>query len=596
MQILNKVRQNIPLFSLFSLILLIVIRQFFHDVLYPPMVLIFAYSLALFYLALTLREREKKLNSLFFLAFVFTFLISYFLQNENLWLYQTREGSLREENTTILVFRTIMYASGYILVLYSLALLGSNPRQQPSHSQFLRNRVLALTVFLSFLIALNFAAKKRPIMWDATFMGQFQLSAEGKKYISEVREKLSITAFYPFFHELHREISIFLNDIAQTNNLIEVSLHDALREREIALEKKVDRNGWLVIEKKDAQATEVDKYSQVRKISVTTKDDFRHLEADLLSAIQALTSQRKNIYFTVNHGEILPDGNIREEKLSIFKEQLIKNNYEVKYLNAKVGFPEKVPDDAAAVIISGPRTAFSPAEQKALVNYFDRGGKFLIFLRRHGEDLSFLFRKLGLRMEHAPARSEVALKPKSNNLIAERYAEEGFTRRLIQMSEAEKFSFFPDCGSFTIEAKEGIFQKTFIFSDSRSFVDYNNNGKQDPPRESLQSLNIAVAAGSKTENQERRSVLAFASADFLLDKYIKMGQNLYLAIGGLNWLLEDERLIYALEPKLEEKPVSLSPRQDDFLFYSFVIIWPMLLLGGSFLILKILSPKITRET
>lgn len=586
-KILNFWAKNSAYVALVVLIAFLVFRQFFTQIIYAPffaalLLVVLTFIVTWFY------GQENKTNSLWFCALSLLFLLSYLLQNEEILIKERplQENSL--ESNIVSFFRTILFISGLALILFALVLLVPTLKEQTSYKKLIPNRVFSVFILLSFLVTLNFAAKHRPILWDLTLINKYSLSKEGKEIIREIKDPVVITAFYPFFHDLQREVSIFLQDIASANSFIKVSIHDALREREIAAEKKVDRNGWIVIEKLNPKAVDVDNLSQVRKISVTSEDDFRHLERDLLSALVSITTPRRNVYFTTNHGERLPEGFIREESLSIFKDYLMKNNYEIKYLTAKNNFPEKVNEDAHVVVIAGARQNFTPKEKKALQEYLERGGKFLILLRRNGADLSFLLEPFGIKFENSPARSEVALKPKSNNLVSERYADSYFTRRLLQLPEAEKFSFFPDSGSFSIEAKADVFANSLVYSDSRSFIDKNNNSRYDPGLETFQVLNLAVVAGYQKEGKEKRALVAFASSDFLLDRYISYGQNLYLGLNSIHWLLEEERISSLIPAKFEEKPISLSPAQDDFLFYGFVVFWPLSLLLGGFFITRLL--------
>src|SRR5206468_13116749 len=96
-------------------------------------------------------------------------------------------------------------------------------------------------------------------------------------------------------------------------------------------------------------------------------------EEKLTNALVKVTRSGKRIVYVVKgHGE-REIGNSERGGLSQAKEQMEKANYEVKEL--VLARETKVPDDAAVVMVPGPRTDLFPQELTALDVYIGRGGK-----------------------------------------------------------------------------------------------------------------------------------------------------------------------------------------------------------------------------
>ena len=96
-------------------------------------------------------------------------------------------------------------------------------------------------------------------------------------------------------------------------------------------------------------------------------------EARLLVAIRAVTTdQPARVYLTSGHGELEladegPGG------LSRLRSALVEEGLEVVPLPLAVA--GRVPEDARAVIVAGPRTAFVPTELEALRTWLEAGGR-----------------------------------------------------------------------------------------------------------------------------------------------------------------------------------------------------------------------------
>ncbi len=98
-------------------------------------------------------------------------------------------------------------------------------------------------------------------------------------------------------------------------------------------------------------------------------------EDELMKAIVYLSQEKSKtvVYFTQGQGELkltdfAPDS---EDGASTLKDKMERSNYEAKELKLGVGGEEKVPDDAGAVVVAGPRRALSKQALDALRAYLN---------------------------------------------------------------------------------------------------------------------------------------------------------------------------------------------------------------------------------
>lgn len=127
-------------------------------------------------------------------------------------------------------------------------------------------------------------------------------------------------------------------------------------------------------------------------------DRFRG-ESALLSAFLDVTDFRRTIiYYTVNHGELAPNGLSPARADSQFFADLAARRCEMRPLD--LANVQDIPEDADMVLVAGPRIAFRPIEAELLRRYAKsaRNGRVMVLLEplaRTG--LEELFRDWGVR-------------------------------------------------------------------------------------------------------------------------------------------------------------------------------------------------------
>ena len=93
-------------------------------------------------------------------------------------------------------------------------------------------------------------------------------------------------------------------------------------------------------------------------------------EGQIDSAISYVTSEDLPVLYTL-------DGHGEKELDSTLQEDIQKANIDIKSLNLIT--EEKVPDDAACLLINAPASDISESEKDAIIDYLENGGKAMIF-------------------------------------------------------------------------------------------------------------------------------------------------------------------------------------------------------------------------
>jgi len=99
-------------------------------------------------------------------------------------------------------------------------------------------------------------------------------------------------------------------------------------------------------------------------------------EQDLVNALVRLASNRtRAIYFTTGHGELALDDK-GATGLGLLAGRLTSLGLQVRELNTLR--EATIPEDAAALVVAGPRAPLTPAEAKTVQEWVDAGGSLLV--------------------------------------------------------------------------------------------------------------------------------------------------------------------------------------------------------------------------
>lgn len=500
---------------------------------------------------------------------------------------------------------TVILSFFYILVFTALALgilqwlTGIDFKSGEKREAKILHLVFKGFFLLTVLVFINLAANRLPFLIDLSGPGRYTLSPMGKDAIRSIKSDVSIIAFYPFFHDYHKEIELMLKSIQSVNSQITYKMVDALRDREIAEENKIDRNGWVVIKTrekpKNKTSEKIDAFHKERKIAIRSNDDLRRMEQDFVTSIIAVTGKRKQVYFTSGSGEITSQESFVEDSISRFYDSLRQNNYSANDLSQAKSYPQSIPKDAAALMVIGPDKRLPLDARKAIYSYVKKGGALFLALEPLNSGvLPEMEKEFGIKYNGGKLLSEHFLKPYKNMLVITDYSAGPVTGRLINLPLSERFVVFNGSGYFQSVKNQNDKPMRIGFpalTSARSWLDtFADNERNE--NEPFNSFNVMASIEIGDEDSGGRGkVIAFGDADFLRNRYIDYGKNFELALTSVEWLTDKASISQRLPPVYYETRIKMKGTTDDIVFYTLVYIWPAVLFLFGFIYIKQRNPK-----
>jgi ABC-type uncharacterized transport system involved in gliding motility auxiliary subunit len=223
------------------------------------------------------------------------------------------------------------------------------------------NTVISSIFFLGILIIIALIAERHPWRMDLTETGAYTLSEQTRNILKSLDKSVQIKGFFATASPEQAKAKDLLDTYRYFDGKINYELIDPDRQPEVAKRYEIRAYGTLVLEGYGKQE------------SIQTVD-----EESITNALLKLTrNEQKKVYFLIGHGERTPE-NADKDGYSIAQSALQKANYATPLLNLLQ--QPQVPDDAAAIVIAGPRKPLMSQEIESLRAYLGKGGKVLAFL------------------------------------------------------------------------------------------------------------------------------------------------------------------------------------------------------------------------
>ena len=241
------------------------------------------------------------------------------------------------------------------------------------------NSATLTLVVAGLLVATNYLADRHNEHWDFTESRQFTLSEQSRQVVGNLDGDVRILLFDQQSGGQAYSDLLTLYDDASDRVSFELIDQEAEPARASAFLTENERSipfGTVVLQTEG-------KTERVSSIAVD--------EQGITNAfIRLLKAERKIIYFLVGHQEKeLTD--VEASGLSSMRSKLEASNYEMRSLQLLEnveGGRARVPEDASAVVVPGPRSDFLEAEIDALRTYVDSGGNAVVMVDpaiQHGD-------------------------------------------------------------------------------------------------------------------------------------------------------------------------------------------------------------------
>jgi hypothetical protein len=448
---------------------------------------------------------------------------------------------------------------------------------------------LGLAACLVFAMAFQYVASERDAKADFSYFRTSKPGDATRNLVSSLDEPLKVALFFPPANDVGEEVKSYFDELKKASSKLEVEELDQPLEPVKSKELNVSGNGTIVISKG----------SRKESLNVGTdlekaRTNLRGLDADVQKKMMLVAKSKRIIYLTSGHGERTEDPlNTTDQRatISMLRNELKAQNYELKKLSAAEGLGSEVPKDAAAVLVLGPQQEFDPAEAQTLETYEKKGGKVIIALDPEtGSEFKDLLSPLGLkfnpvvlandavyiRSTHGPSdRTILATTSYSSHPIASSIGRQGLPTVFLTTGSLDELPSHP--ADTTVDFS--------VRAHSQTWNDLNNNFQADTPPEVRKAYGLVAsvtrrAASNKIEDEMRAVVLADSDAlgDIVLSQ-VKSNQGLIL--DTLKWLIGEEKTM-GLTNSETDVAIVRTRQQDMVWFYATIFLAPAVVIIAGF--------------
>lgn len=304
-------------------------------------------------------------------------------------------------------------------------------------------------------------------------------------------------------------------------------------------------------------------------------------EEKLTNGLVKVTREGKRVVYVVQgHGEH-ELGNTERAGFSEAKAAMERTNYEVKPLVlARAG---KIPDDAAVVIVPGPRTDLFQPELDALDAYVDkRAGKVLVMvnpfqnegLRKYLVKYGFLLDN-DLVVENNPIGRLFGIGPEVP--VVQQYERHAITRDLAGVSTL--FPLTRSLGPASPQPK-GLSFEPLARTSPQSWGETNradlDRGVAKPdPGDPQGPLTVAAVA-----TKDKARLVVYGTSNLASNQFLNLQGNRDFFLNTVSWLAEEEDQVSIRPKDARQTPVFMSATQAQAVFLLPVVVLPGLALVG----------------
>lgn len=246
------------------------------------------------------------------------------------------------------------------------------------------NALVAILAVLVILGLINFLGTRYNLRSDLTETQLFTLAPQSKELVRDLQQPVKVWIFDVNQNPQDREL---LENYQRQGSNFQFEYIDPQTRPGLADKFGVKDYGEVYLESGDK-----------RQLVQTVNKNERLSEVRLTNRLQQITSSTTaSVYFLQGHGErSIATG---EGGISQAVQGLGDRNYTTAPLNLAEN--SQVPDNAAVVVVAGPKRGLFDSEVKALQNYLNRGGNVLLMVDPDTDpNLNSLLQEWGVRLDN----------------------------------------------------------------------------------------------------------------------------------------------------------------------------------------------------
>lgn len=448
-----------------------------------------------------------------------------------------------------------------------------------SHASLFTVIVLAVVVILYSL------AMQHNRRFDVTQAKRFTLADQSVKLVQGLASPLKVIGFYSLAERERETFADLLKQYAQHTDKISYEIVDPDRQPAMAKQYDIVAYNTVVVEGNG-------KKEKIARLE----------EAALTNAILKVTrNTKKVVYFITGHGgPTLTDSD--RNGYSVAKQALEEQNYTVQEL--VLARQTQVPDDAAVVMLAGPRQDVLDSELEALRAFMGRGGHLLVmsdpetvpglvaFIKEYGLEVGndvvietnplgrlvggdYLLPVVMTYERHAITKelgNVMTMFPLVRSVQVAKDLPQGVTAQGLAMTSAESWAetdlkaLHEGRTAFEAESdRRGPITIAAVATINTSQTGTSASGSAEPTDQP-----------EKDKSARAARLVVFGDSEFANNSLFPVQGNGNLFLNTVSWLAEEEDLI-AIRPRRGggSGPVMLTAAQAPLIFWLPVVVLPL---------------------
>jgi len=432
-----------------------------------------------------------------------------------------------------------------------------------THLQLRLQNILFTLLFLVFVAMLAWLGQRYNVSADLTENSRNTLSPASIELLKKIDKPISITSFVSASDKIEK----FIARYQRYKKDISLTFVDPDIEPQLARENGVRVKGELVLRLGERR----------ENLQVLT-------EQVMSNVLQRLArSTERYIVFLEGHGERSPRGRANHD-LSDWAAQLQARGLNTQTIN--LGVTQKIPSNAAALIIAGPQVNLLPGEMSIISRYLADGGN-LLWLSDPGElhGLGVLAEQLGIEfypgMIVDPTTQRLGLDDPRITVIAE-YGTQAVTNNFANLT------LFPQASAIDLVEGSEWQAEPFLITAADSWSETSElqgelvlDAGEDIP--GPLNLGVILTRNQATDTPQEQRIIVIGDGDFLSNQYLGNAGNQDLGLNLINWLSRDDAFLDIPVKTASDLSLELSPTTAGFIGLIFILL-PIVLLISGFLI------------
>jgi ABC-type uncharacterized transport system involved in gliding motility auxiliary subunit len=400
--------------------------------------------------------------------------------------------------------------------------------------------------------------------FDFTGLAQFTLTSQTKTLLRGLDKPVEIVEF--FNPRVPAAVSLYakalLNEYQHNTDRITIRAVDPDLRPDLAREYGLDESG--------AMDGAVVFRSEAGQRSVFGSQIADEAEYAFTGAIAEVTGVRqRKVYFLTGHGERSVSSDY-----SMARSGLRENLFQVDELDLAAGLA--VPEDAAALVIAGPRRPLARSELEVFKAYLKNGGHMLMLL---DPDPPSEFRQL-LADWWLEIQDGILIEPASHVAAVEDNLLVPSARNSLELAETH----FP--GATAVIPKTGkpdeVELNALVWTSPDAWLKKDASGGRQADRKGPFAIGAFLYSNpaGHTQGFGGTRLAVIGDSDFASNSSFNDGDNSRLFLTVVNWLAEGKDVVSLDRKVLTTRRLLLSPEQARFLNISSIGLLPLLLLAA----------------